>query len=731
MCPVKLPFGIGEAKPKHYRTMLRVIWDNRDNLEYAWRVLNRGVCDGCALGTTGIKDWTLDGTHLCVVRLELLRLNTMPAMDVRALGDVAALRSKDDQALRELGRLPYPMRRDHGDAGFRRVSWDEALKLAGARVRAADPDRVCLFLTSRGITNEVYYVGQKVARFLGTPHIENSARLCHAPSTVGMKATIGVAASTVSYKDWIGTDLLVFLGTNFANDQPVATKYVDMAREAGAKVVAVNSYKEPGLARYWIPSTPGSALFGTALVDRFFQVHQGGDLAFLCAVMKTLVAKGAVDRAFVDAHTSGYPELKDALERQAMPDLLRLSGSTQEDVDAFATTLAGAKNAIFVWSMGITQHSHGAETVKAIVDLALLRGHLGRAHTGVVPIRGHSGVQGGAEMGAYATALPGGLPITPEHVKRFSALWGFDVPARAGRSTPEMVAASGRGEVDVLYCVGGNFLGTLPRPHLVKQALECVPLRLHQDIVFNTSMLVDPPSGGTVLLFPARTRYEQQGGGTETTTERRVVFSPYIPGHDVGEARCEWQILQEVAAHAHPERAHLIRFADGQAVRDEIAKAVPAYAGIETLRRPGDQFQWGGPRLCEDGVFPLPGGKARFAVVQPPELTVPDTHFRLATRRGKQFNSIVWAEKDPLNDAKRADVLMASDDMTRLGLADGDAIVLENEQGRFHGRAKSAPIRPGNVQGHWPEVNVLIPADRFDPHAMVPDYNAIVRVTKG
>lgn len=728
---MKLPFGLGETKPTHYRTMLRVVWDNRDNLEYAWRVLNRGVCDGCALGTSGLSDWTMDGTHLCVVRLELLRLNTMPALDARLLGDVAALRGQSDRDLRERGRLPYPMRRDHGDAGFRRISWDEALDLAAARARATDPDRQCFFLTSRGVTNEVYYVGQKVARFLGSPHIENSARLCHAPSTVGMKATIGVAASTVSYKDWIGSDLLVFMGTNFANDQPVATKYVDMARKAGAKVLAVNSYREPGLARYWIPSTPDSALFGTALVDRFFPVHQGGDLAFLCAVMKTLVARGAVDRDFIDRRTTGYADLAAALERQRLPDLLRLAGSTQEDVDAFATALAGAKNGIFVWSMGITQHAHGAETVKAICDTALLRGWLGRAHAGLVPIRGHSGVQGGAEMGAYATALPGGLPITKEHAARFSALWGFDVPARAGRSTPQMVAACGAGEVDLLYCVGGNFLGTMPRPDLVRRALERVPLRVHQDIVVNTSMLVDPPPGGTVLLFPARTRYEQPGGGTETTTERRVVFSPYIPGHDVGEARCEWELLQEVAARAHPERAHLIRFASGQAVRDEIAKAVPAYAGIEALRRKGDQFQWGGPRLCEGAVCPgLPEGKARFAPVQPPELEVPDGLLRLATRRGKQFNSIVWSDQDPLTGSKREDVLMAQDDLAKLGLADGDRIVLENDQGRFEGRAKAAPIRPGNIQGHWPEVNVLISTERCDPAAMVPDYNALVRVRK-
>jgi molybdopterin-dependent oxidoreductase alpha subunit len=432
---MSLPFGLGETKPHHYRIMARILWENRDNLEYAWRVLNRGVCDGCALGTSGISDWTIEGTHLCVVRLELLRLNTMPALDHRLLADVESLRGKSGAELRDLGRLPYPMRRDRGEKGFRRISWDEAYELAGKKLRATDPDRACLYLTSRGITNEVYYVAQKAWRFLGSPHVENSARLCHAPSTAGLKATVGVAASTVSYKDWFGTDLMVFLGSNFANDQPVATKYVDIAKKNGARVLAVNSYREPGLAKYWIPSTPDSALFGTELTDRFFLVHQGGDLAFLNATAKILLEKGAVDRDFVRDHTQGFEAWKSALEAQKLEDLVRLSGSSLDEIRAFADELAKARSGILVWSMGITQHSHGAETVKAIANLALMRGWVGRASAGLVPIRGHSGVQGGAEMGAYATALPGGLAVNAENAKRFSELYGFPVPAKAGRST--------------------------------------------------------------------------------------------------------------------------------------------------------------------------------------------------------------------------------------------------------------------------------------------------------
>src|SRR5262249_30215772 len=161
------------------------------------------------------------GVHLCMVRLELMRLNTAPALDVMQLEDADRLSQMSAAELRELGRLPYPMLRRHSDRGFKRISWEEALETAGSRAAATDPDRMAFYLTSRGLTNESYYVAQKVARFFGTNNVDNSARICHAPSTVAMKQSLGVAASTVSYKDWIGTDLLVFFGSNTPNNQPV------------------------------------------------------------------------------------------------------------------------------------------------------------------------------------------------------------------------------------------------------------------------------------------------------------------------------------------------------------------------------------------------------------------------------------------------------------------------------------------------------------------------------
>ena len=148
-------FGLGQQKPHHYREMVRIVWENRDQLPFAWRILTRGVCDGCALGTTGVRDWTLPGTHLCMVRLELLRLNTAPALDPAVLADVSTLAGRSSADLRALGRLPEPLLRRRGEPGFRVISWDAALTLAAEGVRATDPRRLAFYLTSRGITNEV------------------------------------------------------------------------------------------------------------------------------------------------------------------------------------------------------------------------------------------------------------------------------------------------------------------------------------------------------------------------------------------------------------------------------------------------------------------------------------------------------------------------------------------------------------------------------------------------
>jgi anaerobic selenocysteine-containing dehydrogenase len=249
-------------------------------------------------------------------------------------------------------------------------------------------------------------------------------------------------------------------------------------------------------------------------------------------------------------------------------------------------------------------------------------------------------------------------------------------------------------------------------------------------------------------LLPATTRYESVGGGTETSTERRIIFSPEIPGRRIGAARPEWQVFAEVMARAFPDRAAQITFDSAAAVRAQIARAVPLYQGIETLGAKGDQVQWGGRTLYADGRFATADGKAHFAAIsvggtrrlnaELAEHAVTSGSadsgdsalnvFRLSTRRGKQFNSMIQRAVDPLTGAGRDDVLISAGDLARLGLAEGARVELRSPAGTFRGRLRGAAIRDGNLEVHWPEGNALLASSAIDPESMEPDYNAVVSV---
>jgi len=674
-----------------------------------------------------MKDWTLDGIHLCNVRLRLLRMNTMPAFDPVVLEDVSQLQKQKSAQLRDLGRLPYPMMRQRNEKGFRRVNWDEALEVIASGIRATTPHRLSFYVTSRGTVNETYYATQKAVRAMGSNNIDNAARICHSPSTAGLKAALGAAATTCSYKDWIGTDLLVFIGSNVANNQPVTVKYLHYAKKAGTKIVVINTYREPGMERYWVPSIVESALFGTKFAEDFFLINMGGDIAFLNGTIKHIIANNWVDESFINSYTVGFAELKASLESQCWEELEQLAGASREEMYAFAKMVGEANKAVFVWSMGITQHECGEDNVRSVINLALTKGFVGREGCGLMPIRGHSGVQGGAEMGCYATVFPGGKAITPENATQLSQRWGFEVPVTKGLIAPEMINAAHQGQLDVLFSVGGNFLEVLPEPDYVESALKQIPLRVHMDIVLSSQMLVEPAD--TVVLLPATTRYEIPGGVTETNTERRVIFSPEIPGPRVGEARPEWEVFLELARRVRPDLAEKLVFTDTSAMRQEIAQVVPQYAGLQHLQQPGDQFQYGGSHLCFGWNFPTADGKAHFGVVLPPKRKLPEGCFLVATRRGKQFNSMVQERRDAITGAVREAVLMNAADAAKLGLKDGDKVILKNELGELQGEVYLAPIQSGNLQVHWPEGNVLLDKSKRSLEG-VPDYNAIAYLQK-
>jgi anaerobic selenocysteine-containing dehydrogenase len=300
------------------------------------------------------------------------------------------------------------------------------------------------------------------------------------------------------------------------------------------------------------------------------------------------------------------------------------------------------------------------------------------------------------------------------------------VPSSPGRTAPEMLDAG----LDVLISSGGNFLEVLPDPGHSRAALAAIPLRVHIDICLSSQMLVEPgpQEDGAVLLLPAQTRYEMIGGVTATSTERRVIFSPEIPGPRIPEAWPEWKITTELAARTKPEISGKILYTGTPQIRADIARSVPAYQGIETLKAKGDQFQYGGPLLCAGWTFPTPGGRAHFSTIALPPAHREDGTFVLATRRGKQFNSMVHEKRDALTGAAREAVLMNPLDADRLGLKDGDKVTLRRGGAELTCHVVRAPVTPGNLQVHWPEGLVLIDKDRRSPQAGIPHYNAVVTV---
>ena len=725
-----IPFGlVGQTKPHHYREMLGVVWENKTELPYAWNILKHGVCDGCSLGPYGLRDNVMDGVHLCMTRLKLLKLNTMGALDMSATRDINTLRALGPEKLRSLGRLSYPMIRHEGDPGFSRVSWDDAFNFITKAIRSTPSHRMGFFATSRGLTNEVYYVFQKLARVLGTNNVDLCSRLCHAASVSGLKATLGVGAPTCSLSDFIGTQLLVIFGSDLANNQPVTTKYMHYAKKHGTRIVVVNPMREYGLERYWVPSVATSALFGTKLMDDFFQVRVGGDIAFINGVIKTLIALNRVDQEFIAKRTTGYEELKAALGAQSWEMLEERSGLSRQEMERFALLYGHARSAVFVYSMGLTQHEFGVDNVKAIVNLALSRGMLGRDKCGIMPIRGHSGVQGGGECGAEPDKFPGGFSVNDESARRFSNLWRHPVPSKPGLRVPEMIEAASKGELNFLYSIGGNLLETMPDRNFIARALEKVAVRVHQDIVLNSSMLLDAEQA--VLILPGQTRYEQRGGGTTTNTERRIRFTPEIPGHQIGHSLPEWEIPAIIGRHAMPNGDLLFPYEDPQSIRDEMSRVIPIYQGIEKLNKEGDHLQWGGPYLHKAGHFSsMPNGRALFSVLNPPDRRASAGKFYLATRRGKQFNSMTFGAADRLMGAKSRDIIFISpEDAQELELADGARVVVRSDTGEMNAVIQIAPVKSGTVQAYWPEANVLI-SRRTDPVSGEPDYNVEVSIEK-
>jgi len=600
--------SIDPGRLRFYRDLLSVVWANRGDLQRAWNILNHGVCDGCSLGPYGLRDQVLDGVHLCMTRLKALRLNTMPALDPAALSDLTRICALAPEELRTLGRLSHPMLRRKGERGFLRVTWQEALDVVCKALRDPAPHELGFLAGTRGLTNEAYYVFQKLARTLGTNNVDLCLAADHGAGLSALKATLGHGAPTCSLSDFIGSDLLIIFGSDLTNRQPVMAKYLRAAMNAGTRILVVDPRRDYGAASEW----PERA--------DFYPVRSGGDIALINGVIKTLLANDQLDRAFIDRHTAAFGALKDSLDEQPWEMLERCSGLTRADIQRFAALYGQARTAVIVYGHGLTRHEFVAENIRAVVNLALARGMVGREKCGLMPIRSASGAPGGNDCGAAPDRFPGGFTVAGESARRFSNLWHHPVPSKPGLTAAEMIEAAQSGALKFAYALGANLFAIGSDENSISTVLGKISVRAHQGIALDPSMLLEPVE--TVVLLPAQTLYEQRGGATVTSIERRVRFTPEIPGRDVGESLPDWEIPALIGRRSMPNGDKLFPFKGSQAIREEMSRVMPIYQGVEKLTDEGDQLQWAGPRLYADGFTAMPLNRALFSAVEPPELEV-------------------------------------------------------------------------------------------------------------
>jgi len=582
-----VPAGLQAHPLATLRDGAAALWENRGALGHATRVLRHAVCDHCELGPRGLHDDTLPGRHLCLKRLQALRADTQGAFVPADVRDLRLLRLRSATGLQDLGRIPYPLVARAGDRGFTRLEWAEALELAGQALGGLAPERIGVLAGTRGLTNEALYAVVRSMRLLGVPHLDACVPPFVSASAEVLASLLGREASTCSVADAVGADLVLLCGTHTRRDQPALARVLRRARAGGTRVVALNAHTDLDQAD-----------------DAF---HVKSPAALLAAALWLLHDNQGLDADFLAAHVARHKPALKTLRATPLQAWLDAAGTRREHAEWLATLIGRAGS----W---VSFCGPDPAATQALVALHLGRGAIGRRHCGLVALGGGACFQGARDLGLTPVRLPGGATLTKTHAEALQKLWGHPVGHGAGLDATGQLAAAAVGELDALTLVAADPLSVLGATAL--PGLARVGLRLHLATHLDPSMLVDP--AGTTLLLPLATPHEQQGGGTLTSVERRIRYTPRIDGRDApGLARPAWQVPAQLVAAARPDLEGAFDGLDPAALRREMAQAVPDYAGLESLCRSGDWLQWGGPQLYREGTFPLPRAKARLPDLTP------------------------------------------------------------------------------------------------------------------
>jgi molybdopterin-dependent oxidoreductase alpha subunit len=669
---------------------------------------------------------------------------------------VSELADWDDHHLEAAGRLTEPMRYDPASDKYRPVSWQDALQDIGARLRVLDP-KSTVFYSSGRASLETAFLYALFARAYGHNNLPDSSNMCHESTSVALPESIGVPVGTVTLDDFQHADCIFFFGQNVATSSPRMLHDLQEAARRDVPIITFNPLRERGLERFANPQSPAELLSGasTRISSQYHQVRAGGDTAAMLGIAKVLfalddaaaaapgpgIAGAVLDHAFIAEHTHGFEAFRAHAHRTAWSDIEQRSGLTRNALEAAAAVYARSQATIFIYGMGLTQHKKGVETVQTLVNLALLRGSIGKPGAGICPVRGHSNVQGQRTVGI--TEKPALVPVDKlrEH-------FGVETPPDKGMNTVEACEAILQGRVQAFVMLGGNFVRAIPDRARMEPAWRRLPLTVQVLTKLNRSAIVH---GEVSYILPClgRTELDEQPGGPQDVSVEDSTGCMHGSRGRVTPAaahlRSEVRIVVELAKATLAPRPGLPwdSWANDYAkIRDAIALAYPDIFHDFNAR----MWQPGGfhrPIAARQRQWKTPTGKANFIVPSSlsTDIDTPveqrDVLQLITLRSNGQFNTTVYNYHDRFRgvEGTRLVLFMSRNDIDRLGLAEGQQVIVscavgEDAQRELSGlRIVAYNIPDGCVAGYYPECNVLIPLWHHAERSKVPAAKSIpVRV---
>ncbi len=718
----KHPTPVGGGPKKVLYTLNTV---RRIGLKNSAKALSaNNACKACGLGMGGQKGGMTNELGefpaVCNKSIQAQSTDIQPPIPPEVFQhSLSELQELSGRELEHLGRLGAPIYKPAGSDCYQPIGWNEALDRAADQLRQTAPQRSFFYSSGRS-SNEAGFVLQLFARLYGSNNVNNCSYYCHQATSVALESSVGVGTATVELDDLQDCDLIFVIGANPASNHPRFVHQLKACRDRGGQVIVINPAKEPGLVRFAVPKSAKSMLSGgTWIASDYLQPRIGGDIALLKGLAKAVLEAGGEDAAFLSEHAEGFEAFAQDLADSDWHSLETASGVTRSDMERVARGYIKAKRAVFAWGMGMTHHTHGVENVEYIANLALLRGMVGKRYAGLLPLRGHSNVQGIGTIGVK--------PVLARVVlERIEAEFGVNLPTHRGLDTLACLEAAHAGAMDTAVVMGGNLYGATPDAEWARDAMDRIGFKIFLTTTLNRGH-VTGMEHSAALVLPVTARDEER---QPTTQESMFNFVRLSDGgiERLDQVRPEVDILCDIARRLLPDGpVDFEAFKSHRRIREAIAHTVPGMEALEDIDVARREFHVNG-RLLHTPIFKTRSGKATFTVHPLPAVqSASEYPYTLMTVRSEgQFNTIIYEEKDSYRGTdERWCVMLNTEDMAAMGLSEGARVDLVSPAGRMSAvRVYSFDLPRGNTMAYFPEANCLV-GRQHDPRSKTPAFKSV------